>query len=512
MKGKLFSEGRVLAILIALLAIIHSCGKDKEQPEEDPAPNHPSATKPEIMSFSPARGMPGTQVIITGKNFKENELQNDVRFQGTFQSAHISKATATELTVEVPDNAVTGKIIVKVGNESDTSATDFTVDPEVTTITGFQPKEGPIGTPVTITGRKFSDAITVKINGITATVQSRSATRIVCIIPTNTTLTVHKLIITSGSDVLETAEPFTVTGGPYAHWEYKDVDLLPIEGYWLGLSFVQNNKLFWGFTGLSATDDVSDYFEYVPAAHSQGWQARFPPPVDPAHGKWIQATAVVHNNRIFMGTGLYALQGPAAHLSNKWYEFHAAPVTQQSTFTRLTDFPHAVSGAVSFVLNDKIYAGFGSTNKNLYRFDPAANNNQGSWTLAATAPFSELNAGSAVVLGNEVYLGRILPAMLQPRNGFYRYTEAGGFTKMTDIPEDDGALITPSFSMGNKAYFIIHKRVWEYTPGANGGSWRAVIAHNNAPDITHVAALQVNGSRVIYGWTNTGRLHEFKFN
>lgn len=508
-KGKTLTEGTLLSMLLVILMIVHACGKDKDE-EPGPGPNPPA--KLEITGFTPTHGTPGTEITITGKNFKDNVLQNEVRFQGASLGASVVEAKPTSLKVLVPQDAVTGKVTVKVGNETATSPTNFTVDPEVFSITDFTPKQGPVGTPVTITGTKFSNNITVKINGITATIQSKSATRIVFLIPTNTTLTSHKIQVTSGTEVLETAQPFTViTNGDVALWEYAGVDVSMEELLWHGLSFVQGNKLYWGFTGISVFDNNADYFTYDPVATPGDWTFMFEPPAELAHGKLQKATAVVHNNRVFMGTGLNAVTGNVT-FSNKWFEFHPAPVTQQSTATRLTDFPHEVQGAVSFVLNDKIYVGFGNTNKKLYRFDPAANANKGAWTFVLDAPFSELNSGSAVVIGNAAYFGRALPQVLGERKGFYKFTEATGITRMTDLPEDDGSLITPSFVKDGKGYFIIGKKVWEYTPDATTGTWRIVIAHENTPSIAHVQTLEVNGSKVIYGWANTGTLYKFKMN
>lgn len=519
-KGKLFSKRQAFWSLLIILTLVQACGKDHPASNDQPDDPPPTSTKPAIISFTPARGVPGTEVTITGKNFKANVLQNYALFSGAALEAFITNATTTELKVKVPDDAVTGKIIVKVGNESDTSATDFIVDPAVTSITDFTPKQGPFGTQVTLTGTRFGNDIKVKINDIEATVNQHSATRIVFTIPVNTSLTAHKITVISGTAVLQTADNFTVTGGPYAHWENKNTGFFPegIPAFWAGLSFVHNNKIYWGFTGLSATDDQADYMIYDPAQHGLGWQAMFPPPAKMAHGKLQFATAIVYNDRVFTGTGLNAVGGTGTSTSNLWFEFQPpASVSQTGTATRLTDFPHTVSGALSFVMNGRAYVGFGGTNKKLYRFDPAGNNNLGSWVPATNmdAPFSELNTGNAVVLNNEAYFGRAVPAPLQTRNAFYKFSQpdpgvAGQVTRVTDMPDDFSTFSTPAFHIGNKGYFVVNKKVWEYTPDGNGGTWRAVVSQDTAPDIQFVAVLTVNGSRVVYGWTGSGSLYEFK--
>jgi hypothetical protein len=307
------SKGRNAWMAVALIISCASCGKDKDKPGPAPVNNNM-----EIIGFSPSHGAPGTEVKITGKHFKPNALQNEVRFNGAALGAFIKDATAEQLTVQVPADATTGKIIVKTGNQADTTLTDFTVDPLQTTITDFTPRQGPFGTEVTITGTKFSNDITVKINDIIAPLVSRSATRIVFTIPVNTTLTTHKITVTSGSDVLQTADNFTVTAsGPYASWQKKNITFVP-EGasvFSSGLSFVYKNKIYWGFTGISTFETEADYVVFDPAQPANGWVLQNHPPAAMATAKWKNATALVHNNRVFMGTGFTATAS-----SKQWWE------------------------------------------------------------------------------------------------------------------------------------------------------------------------------------------------
>jgi sugar lactone lactonase YvrE len=80
-----------------------------------------------LSSFSPATGSAGTIVTLTGANFSATAANNVVKFNGT--TATVSAATATSLTVTVPDGASTGKITVQVGNQVASSANDFVVIP-----------------------------------------------------------------------------------------------------------------------------------------------------------------------------------------------------------------------------------------------------------------------------------------------------------------------------------------------------------------------------------------------
>lgn len=103
-----------------------------------------TAAMPTITSFSPASGVVGTTVTITGINFNASAAQNEVRFGGA--KATVSAASTTSLTVTVPSGALSGPIVVidmASLYKGAMSASNFTVNaPAVTTPT----------TPVTPTG------------------------------------------------------------------------------------------------------------------------------------------------------------------------------------------------------------------------------------------------------------------------------------------------------------------------------------------------------------------------
>ncbi len=80
---------------------------------------------PTIISFTPASGQPGTTVTITGTNFDPVAANNVVKFNGA--TAVVAASTTTSITTTVPAGATTGKITVTIGNDTATSATDFTV-------------------------------------------------------------------------------------------------------------------------------------------------------------------------------------------------------------------------------------------------------------------------------------------------------------------------------------------------------------------------------------------------
>lgn len=478
-------------VLLCTLIFFAAC---KKPATPKPGPHQPVV--PELTSFLPLKGMSRTEVKIKGKNFNAVKAVNEVRFGGTL--TQVVEATSTELTVTVPAGAATGKITVKVGNHTATSATDFTVEPETLSIIDFTPKQGPFGTQVTITGREFGDDITVKINGITAGLKQRSATSIVFTIPANTSLTAHKIQVISDGNTIETTENFTVTApGAYAEWVDLQKDFIPAAVFPFGVSFVHKNKIYWGFSFLTAGEKQADYVVYDPADHAKGWVLQDHPPADMAPADLIHATAVVHQDRVFFGTGFLK------DVTNDWWEFKP----ETNTATRLNNFPEQTANGVSFVLNGNIYAGFGGGSKQLYKFNPAGN---GTWQPAVTGNFREMNGAAVTVLGNDAYIGGAIMIVGGARNALFKFTAPDQLVRVNDLP-DELAPSVISFGMNNKVYFIAQRNVWEYTPDAAGGTYRAVIGTTTGPVITQVAEVMVNGVKEIYGWTGSGRLHKFRF-
>src|SRR6478609_589086 len=78
---------------------------------------------PTITSFSPNIGATGIVVVITGTNFSATSANNIVKFNNT--AAIVTSATTTTITTTVPLGVTTGKITVKVGTNTATSADDF---------------------------------------------------------------------------------------------------------------------------------------------------------------------------------------------------------------------------------------------------------------------------------------------------------------------------------------------------------------------------------------------------
>jgi hypothetical protein len=137
-------------------------------------------TAPTVTSFTPSSGPVGTTVTINGTNLTG---ANQVLFNGTAATT-ITPISATQISAVVPAGATTGLISVSSPNGTGTSATSFTVTPR---ITGFTPLSGIVGSTVTINGSNFAGATSVTFNGVSATINSLSATSITATVPATAT-------------------------------------------------------------------------------------------------------------------------------------------------------------------------------------------------------------------------------------------------------------------------------------------------------------------------------------
>jgi methionine-rich copper-binding protein CopC len=140
---------------------------------------------PVIMAFTPASGLIGTSVTITGTDLNQ---PTRVLFNGV--SATFTAGSATQLTAIVPVGASTGPVQVVTTHGSGTSAFNFTIPAPV--LVAATPAAAPVGATVTLTGTNLQGATGLTFGGVAATGYSVNAA--------GTSLTV--------------AVPAAATGGP----------------------------------------------------------------------------------------------------------------------------------------------------------------------------------------------------------------------------------------------------------------------------------------------------------
>jgi hypothetical protein len=172
------------------------------------APSTFTVPGPSITSFTPAVGLSGTVVTLTGSGFTD---ATNAAFNGT-AAASFTVLSDTAMTVTAPVGVSAGKITVATLAGSATSATDFTLP--VPSITTFSPTSGIANvTDVVITGDNFLQASTVTFGGVAATTFTvDSNTQITARLPV--AAATGPVAVTVPGGTATSATSFTVIGAP----------------------------------------------------------------------------------------------------------------------------------------------------------------------------------------------------------------------------------------------------------------------------------------------------------
>jgi hypothetical protein len=169
------------------------------------------ASASSVTSFTPACGVIGTAVSITGTGFTS---ATGVTFNTTAAVTFVA-TTDTTATALVPAGATTGPITVETAAVDTPSATNFVVAAAApATITSFAPTSGAVGASVVISGTNFCGATGVQFNATSATsfTVSSTGTSITATVPAGATS--GPLHVTTPSGTANSAASFTVVGGP----------------------------------------------------------------------------------------------------------------------------------------------------------------------------------------------------------------------------------------------------------------------------------------------------------
>jgi hypothetical protein len=156
---------------------------------------------PQITAFSPAFGPVGTRVTLTGTNLNVGTVT--VQFTGT--NATPESLTLTQITVKVPNGAVSGPITVTGRDGSATTTDNFLLPPVITRVT---PTNGVSGTLVTLTGTNFTNATSLFFNGNEAEFTVVNNNTITATVPASTATGPIRLVTPAGTN--DTATPFWI--------------------------------------------------------------------------------------------------------------------------------------------------------------------------------------------------------------------------------------------------------------------------------------------------------------
>lgn len=101
---------------------------------------------PVITGISPANGVFGTQVTVTGSGFQGSKGSSTITFGASNRPATtINTWSDTQIIALVPSNAVTGPVVVTVNNVSSNVDVDFALPNPI--VTSVSPSTGSVGTP-----------------------------------------------------------------------------------------------------------------------------------------------------------------------------------------------------------------------------------------------------------------------------------------------------------------------------------------------------------------------------
>lgn len=220
---------------------------------------------PRLTSFSPATGPVATTVTLVGTNFTG---VSSVTFAGpaaTLIPAAITSVSATQMTVLVPTNAISGVITVTTPGGVIASSETFTVTPRVD---AFTPLLGPVGTTVTVNGRSFTGTTSVRFNGVSAGFSSVTDTQLVAVVPAGATTGPLTVVTPDGSG----AGPvnFIVTANPNLAVALTNSPSIVSFGSNVTITVTVTNRSSSIATGVTVTDTLPTGYAFVSATSTRG--------------------------------------------------------------------------------------------------------------------------------------------------------------------------------------------------------------------------------------------------
>jgi hypothetical protein len=169
----------------------------------------------QITSFTPRVASPGTRVTITGTGFgvlapRARASSNRVFLESL--ALPVISATATEIVVELPATAATGRLLVDVRGGGRAYATELLTVMPAPTIAALEPASGVVGAQLRIRGTNFGSDIrqvSATIGAIPLTLRAVTPTEITTQIPTGA-VTGPISVTVAGLPPVTSATPFTV--------------------------------------------------------------------------------------------------------------------------------------------------------------------------------------------------------------------------------------------------------------------------------------------------------------
>lgn len=395
-------------VAIIVFTITFSCNKSTD-----------SASPVTIGSFTPDKGVPGTEVTITGTNFGVTPGENTVKFNGSIGT--IISASATQLIAKVPLRAASGKITVVSPAGSGKSENSF----EVLTLNN------------TWAEAKLFPAVAKK-----------AAVSFVI---------GDKAYVTTGIGTNGAPKDVWAYDAANDAWTQKAEFAGKARRHAIGLSVM--GKGYVGLGNSGTLDYEKDFWQYDPATNAWTKKADF---------KGVareSASAFTVGNKAYIGLG----NDGSFSFHKDLYEYD--PVA--NTWTQKANlFAAARTLATGFSVGNKGYivAGYiaGAHTDELYEYDPSID----KWTKKKSFPGASRANGVAFTIGTKGYFGTGF-GKLDPSNDYlpdiWEYDPAGNnWEKKADFAGGKRSEAV-GFSIGNKGYIGLGSNgnfqadFWEYT-------------------------------------------------
>ena len=220
---------------------------------------------PRLTSFTPATGVVGTTLTLTGTNFTGVTAVTFAAVNSTTVSAPITSLSATQMTVLVPTNAITGLLTVTTPGGVIASSGNFTVTPRVDS---FTPLLGPVGTTVTVRGHSFTNATAVRFNGVAASFSSVTSTQLVAVVPVGASTGPLTVVTPDGTGAGPVS--FVVTTNPDLTAFQTNSPFLVSFGSNVTLTITVTNSRSSIASGVTLTNTLPFGYTFVSATSSQG--------------------------------------------------------------------------------------------------------------------------------------------------------------------------------------------------------------------------------------------------
>ncbi|GAB4195325.1 MAG: hypothetical protein OHK0013_01430 [Sandaracinaceae bacterium] len=164
----------------------------------------------QITAFEPRVASPGARLTLTGTGFATRATSNRVFLENV--PLRVISATATQLVVELPANASTGRLLVDVRGGGRAYATDTLTVLPAPTIVALEPASGVVGAQIRIRGTGFGSdirVVQVAIGALPLTLRAVSPTEITVQIPEGAVSGPISISV-AGLPAVTSATPFTV--------------------------------------------------------------------------------------------------------------------------------------------------------------------------------------------------------------------------------------------------------------------------------------------------------------